>query len=123
MANQANDRVNINVARILRRIREILAAAVRYESSKNIELGSLHTAKINLRRISTQISLNTYNKLLEAIDALLLLRCEKHESRTYSVPRLRTNGTCTYVYIYTFYCYVFIIKIEQKSCDDYLQVA
>lgn len=63
--------VEVHVARTLRRIRQIIADVGRsYEYSKNIEYGPLHMVKTNLRKISTEISINTYNKLLKAIETI-----------------------------------------------------
>ncbi|XP_024869433.1 uncharacterized protein LOC112453108 [Temnothorax curvispinosus] len=82
----------VHVARTLRRIRQIIADAVRsYEYSKSIEYSSLYMAKTNLRRISTEISVNTYNELLEAIEALFLIPCEGHQQRGYIAPRINSN--------------------------------
>lgn len=85
--------VEIHVARTLRRIRQIVADAVRsYEYSKNIEYSQLYMAKTNLRRIRTEISINTYDNLLEAIEALFLIRREGHQQRSYIAPRVNSNS-------------------------------
>lgn len=95
--------VEVYVARTLRRIRQIIADAVRsYQSSKNIEYSPLYMAKTNLRRISTEISVNTYNKLLEAIEALFLIRDEGHQQQGYIAPRIRSNSQ---------YC-IIIVKVQ-----------
>ncbi|XP_039305618.1 uncharacterized protein LOC105200580 [Solenopsis invicta] len=89
---EERDPVEVHVARTLRRIRQIIADVVRsYEYSKSIEYSSLYMAKRNLRRISTEISVNTYNELLEAIEALFLIRCEGHQQRGYIAPRINSN--------------------------------
>lgn len=85
--------VDVHVARILRRIRQIIADAVRsYESSKNTVYRSLHMAKANLRRISAEISLDTYNKLLNAINALFLIQHENRQQRGYVAPQINLNS-------------------------------
>ncbi|XP_071632798.1 uncharacterized protein [Temnothorax longispinosus] len=88
-----NLRRGVNVARTLRRIRQIILDTVRsYECSKKIVHGPLHTAKANLRRISNEISRDTYNKLLEAIDALLLIKTEECQQTGYVASRRNSNG-------------------------------
>ncbi|KAL6421168.1 hypothetical protein ACFW04_013730 [Cataglyphis niger] len=76
--------VEVHVVRTLKRIRQIIADIIRsYQCSKNI------------KRISTEISVNTYNKLLEAIKALFLIRCEGQErdqQRDYIAPRINSNS-------------------------------
>lgn len=90
---EERNQVEIHVTRTLRRIRQIIADAIRsYQSSKNIEYSPLYMAKTNLRRISTKISVNTYNKLLEAIEALFLIRREEHQQESYIAPRIRSNS-------------------------------
>lgn len=71
---EERNQVEVYVARTLRRIRQIIADTIKsYHSSKNIKYSPLYMAKTNLRRISTKISVNTYNKLLEAIEVLFLI--------------------------------------------------
>lgn len=99
--------VNVrHVARILRRIRQIIADAVRsYECSKNIMYSSLHVAKTNLRRISTEISRETYNKLLEAINALILIQSESRQQRSYVAPRINLNSQYFSLLLFCIYHY------------------
>lgn len=102
-----NIQCSVEVARTLRRIRQIIADAVRsYECSRNIIRSPLNMAKTNLRRISSKISQDTYDKLLRAIDALFLIKNQEHQQESYVAPRLHSNGkylslsTVTKVYYY-----------------------
>ncbi|KAL6268358.1 hypothetical protein P5V15_001491 [Pogonomyrmex californicus] len=48
-------------------------------------------AKQNLRRISSKISQDTYDKLLEAIDVLFLIKSEKHQQKGYVANRINST--------------------------------
>lgn len=87
------NRVDIHVVRTLRRIRKILSEAVRsYEYDGNVEQHLLSIALQNLQRISTVISEETYNQLKEAIEALLLIKNDRQQTRAYVAPRVNMNG-------------------------------
>lgn len=93
-----NLRCGVNVARTLRRIRQIIFDTVRsYECSKNIVHDPLYTAKANLRRISNEISQDTYNKLLEAIDALFLIKNEEYQQTGYVAEESVSIFYCQYL--------------------------
>lgn len=93
-------RVDIHVVRTLRRIRKILAEAVRfYQYDGNVEQRLLYVAQQNLERISAAISEETYNQLKEAIEALLLIKNDEQQIRAYVAPRVNANGDFIYHYL------------------------
>lgn len=97
--------VNRHIASTLHRIREVIASAVRsYESTKCIDYSSLNSAERNLRRISSSISLNTYNKLFDALNGLMLLQNGEQQQSNYSAPRANSDRN----YILFIHTYFFI---------------
>lgn len=99
---QVEREMSFDVATILRRTRQIISAAVRsYESSGSIEHGPLNLAKTNLRRISIQISVATFDKLEEALNALLSIPItNSQEQRCYLAPRISANGNQSFISLF-----------------------
>lgn len=84
----------MRIVRTLSRIRAVIAEAVRmYESSGDIDRNSLNAAKLNLRRISSEISHNSYETLLEAIEALLMINGFRDQQQriAYVAPRVSSG--------------------------------
>lgn len=87
--------IDVRIIRILRRIRGVIADAVRvYESNGSVNNAALNIAKQNLIRISRDISVDTYRILSEGIEALLLINSYGRQQQgqgNYVAPRV-TNG-------------------------------
>ncbi|KAF5271238.1 hypothetical protein FQR65_LT17679 [Abscondita terminalis] len=85
----ARNRSSNNLARILQRIRQIIADNVRlYESANEINTNQVNEAKRNLDRISVIVSTATYNQISDGINALLSLkRQQEHNRQSYSSHR------------------------------------
>ncbi|CAH0559355.1 unnamed protein product [Brassicogethes aeneus] len=80
------------VARVLKRIRSLIANAVRsYESSQKVNRRILEEANENLNRIALQISQETFNGLSESIKNILYIK-DATGSQHYVAPRQNTIG-------------------------------
>ncbi|XP_057330115.1 uncharacterized protein LOC130670701 [Microplitis mediator] len=85
--------VDLHVVRTLSRVRKIIAEVIRsYQSSEAIDYRALHNAKRNLLRISSKISITTYNQLFEGIEALLLINNNEQQATSYVAPRINSEG-------------------------------
>lgn len=84
-----------NIANSLRRIRQLIAISVRCIESSSGTIGhELRLAEVNLRRLSPHISIETYRKLLDAIEGLMLINMSSgnQQVQTYSAPRRSLQG-------------------------------
>lgn len=88
--------VNIHVINTLKRIRQIITDTLRsYQTTKHIDCQFLNEANVNLRRISSRISTDTFNELTNSLNALKLLQREEHqqEQHGFTAPRINSSGS------------------------------